>query len=158
MLHYVTKKPIAPPFAGKFDGADTAQRCVFANGCWDLLHCGHFNAFRQARELAARFHDDTNANGDPPNDPEAKNGESAQQSPAPLGASRRAVQLVVGLHSNDTVLREKGKQCVMTDAERGELLRACAMVDEVVPDVPYSHITPELLDAHGPSPIHLSVY
>ncbi len=34
MLHYVTKKPIAPPFAGKFDGADTAQRCVFANGCF----------------------------------------------------------------------------------------------------------------------------
>ena len=110
---------------------------VFANGCWDLLHCGHFNAFRQARELAARFHDDANANGDL----EAKNGESVQQSPAPLGARRRAVQLVVGLHSNDTVLREKGKQCVMTDAEREELLLACAMVDEVVPDVPYAHIT-----------------
>ncbi len=31
------------------------------------------------------------------------------------------------------------------------LLGACAMVDAVVPDVPYAHITPELLDTVGPS-------
>ena len=111
---------------------------VFANGCWDLLHAGHFNAFRQARELAARFDDDR----------EQGQGGGHHHDPS---ASPPRVELVVGIHSNDTVAREKGKALVMTDAERAELLGACAMVDAVVPDVPYAHITPELLDTVGPS-------
>lgn len=72
---------------------------VWADGCFDMMHYGHANALRQAREL-----------GD---------------------------VLVVGVHSDAEVLRNKGPP-VMNEAERYAAVRACKWADEVVEDAPYS--------------------
>lgn len=50
--------------------------------------------------------------------------------------------LVVGVHSDEEIMRHKGP-CVMTAKERYAMVRACKWVDEVVEDAPY---TTELSD------------
>lgn len=72
---------------------------IWADGCFDMMHYGHANALRQAREL-----------GD---------------------------VLVVGVHSDAEVLRNKGPP-VMNEAERYAAVRACKWVDEVAEDAPYN--------------------
>mmetsp|Transcript_11322 Transcript_11322/g.28558 ORF Transcript_11322/g.28558 Transcript_11322/m.28558 type:complete len:279 (-) Transcript_11322:8-844(-) len=52
-------------------------------------------------------------------------------------ASSLADILVVGVHSDDEIMKNKGPT-VMTEEERYELVRACKWVDELVEDVPYS--------------------
>lgn len=79
---------------------------LFMDGCFDIMHSGHFNALRQARRL-----------GD---------------------------VLVVGVHSDEEILRNKGPT-TFTEEERYSLLRKTRFVDEVVEDVPYTP-TIELLD------------
>eukprot|EP00744_Colponema_vietnamica_P004284 GILI01006429.1.p1 GENE.GILI01006429.1~~GILI01006429.1.p1 ORF type:complete len:456 (+),score=118.35 GILI01006429.1:45-1412(+) len=79
---------------------------VYIDGCFDLMHSGHFNAIRQAKAL-----------GD---------------------------ILVVGVHSDEEITRNKGPP-VINERERYALVEACKWVDEMVPDVPYS-VNLELLD------------
>jgi len=82
---------------------------LFLDGCFDIMHAGHFNAIRQAKAL-----------GD---------------------------ILVVGVHSDAEILRNKGPT-TMTDEERLYAVKACKWVDEVVFDVPYSPSV-DLLDRLG---------
>jgi ethanolamine-phosphate cytidylyltransferase len=77
------------------------------DGCFDLMHSGHFNAVRQAKALGKI--------------------------------------LVVGVHSDEEIARNKGPP-VMNEQERYAMVRACKWVDEVIEDAPYSP-TIELLDA-----------
>lgn len=101
--------------------AESAQPRVvraFVNGCWDLLHCGHFNAFRQARDAAAALVD---------------------------GDDSRVI-LVIGVHPNDEIRRVKGGAFVTSEVEKEAVLRACKFVDEVVHNIPYGEMCPELLD------------
>jgi ethanolamine-phosphate cytidylyltransferase len=79
---------------------------VYLDGCFDLMHAGHYNAIRQAKAL-----------GD---------------------------VLVVGVHSDEEILRNKGPT-TLNDQERLYAVNACKWVDEVVFDVPYSPSV-ELLD------------
>ena len=58
----------------------------------------------------------------------------------------RPCQIVVGVHSDAEIERQKGP-CIMKEQERYAAVRACRWVDEVVEDVPYSP-TPELLVKH----------
>jgi len=95
-------------------GADPSR--VYIDGCWDIMHSGHFNAIRQAKMLAKT--------------------------------------LVVGIHSDEEITRNKGPP-VMSMHERVAMLRACKWVDEIVENAPYSPNI-ELLDrlnclyiAHG---------
>lgn len=109
---------------------------VFLNGCWDLPHSGHFNAFRQARLECARL----------------------------VGGDDSRVVLVCGVHPNHEIRREKGGAFVMSEKEKDVVLRACRFIDEVVHDVPYDEMSPELLDSpqircdvvsHGDDPVML---
>jgi len=109
---------------------------VFLSGCWDLPHSGHFNAFRQVRECCAKFVD---------------------------GDDSRVV-LVVGVHSNDEIRREKGGAFVMSEDEKDVVLRSCRFVDEIVHDIPYDEMSPTVLDradirchvaSHGDDPVML---
>lgn len=72
---------------------------IYIDGCWDIMHSGHFNAIRQAKMLGK--------------------------------------VLVVGVHSDDEIIRNKGMP-VMNYEERLAMVRACKWVDEVVQDAPYS--------------------
>lgn len=71
---------------------------AYIDGCYDIMHSGHYNAIRQAKSLCD--------------------------------------ELVVGIHSNAEILRQKGPP-VMSDEERLATVRACKWVDEVVFDTPY---------------------
>jgi len=82
---------------------------VYLDGCFDLMHAGHYNAIRQAKAL-----------GD---------------------------ILVVGVHSDAEILRNKGPT-TMNEEERLYAVKNCKWVDEVVFDVPYSPSV-ELLDRHN---------
>jgi len=84
------------------------------NGCWDLLHTGHYNALRQAKEIS------------PPN-----------------------AVLVAGIHANAEIKRVKGGAFVASDSEKATMLTACKYVDEIIENVPYTTMTPELLDEFG---------
>ena len=53
-------------------------------------------------------------------------------------------ELVVGVHSNAEILRNKGPP-VMNDDERMAAVKACKWIDQVVFDTPYS-VSVELLD------------
>ncbi len=55
-------------------------------------------------------------------------------------------ELVVGIHSDETVARYK-RQPLMTMEERIKVVEACRYVDEVVPDAPLE-VPGEYLDAH----------
>jgi ethanolamine-phosphate cytidylyltransferase len=80
---------------------------VYVDGCFDIMHSGHYNALRQAKQL-----------GD---------------------------ILVVGVHSDEEILRNKGPT-TMKDEERIAMVKNCKWVDEVVFGVPYSP-TITLLDS-----------
>jgi len=83
---------------------------IFADGVFDLMHSGHFNAVRQAREL-----------GD---------------------------YLVVGINSDTEVKRAKGSFPIYSQNERGEIMRGCKWVDEVIVGTPYA-VTLEFLNSTG---------
>jgi len=72
---------------------------VWIDGCFDMMHFGHANALRQAREM-----------GD---------------------------VLVVGVHNDEEVLKNKGPP-VMNEEERYAAVAACKWVDEVVKNAPYT--------------------
>ena len=72
---------------------------VYVDGCWDVMHSGHYNAIRQAKQL-----------GD---------------------------ILVVGVHSDEEIIRNKRKP-VMNNKQRMAAVTACKWADEVIFDVPYS--------------------
>eukprot|EP00475_Leptophrys_vorax_P032904 TRINITY_DN5130_c0_g1_i1.p1 TRINITY_DN5130_c0_g1~~TRINITY_DN5130_c0_g1_i1.p1 ORF type:complete len:457 (-),score=133.28 TRINITY_DN5130_c0_g1_i1:47-1387(-) len=71
---------------------------VYIDGCFDVMHAGHYNALRQAKSL-----------GD---------------------------ILVVGVHSDEEIMRNKGPP-VMNDEERKSIVAACKWVDEVAFGTPY---------------------
>jgi len=60
-----------------------------------------------------------------------------------------AAELVVAVHDSADTEKQKGRQTVYSDEERCAIALSCAWVDRIVPNVPYSVITEELLDAHG---------
>lgn len=62
---------------------------AYIDGCYDIMHSGHYNAIRQAKSLCD--------------------------------------ELVVGIHSNAEILRQKGPP-VMSDEERLATVRACKWV------------------------------
>ncbi|OMJ78270.1 hypothetical protein SteCoe_21948 [Stentor coeruleus] len=80
---------------------------IYIDGCWDIMHSGHFNAIRQAKMLGKT--------------------------------------LVVGIHSDEEIMRNKGMP-VMNNEERMAMIKACKWVDEVVENAPYS-ATNEWLDS-----------
>ena len=79
---------------------------TYIDGCFDIMHSGHYNAIRQAKQLTDI--------------------------------------LVVGVHSDEEILKHKGPP-VMNNDERLATVRACKWVDEVVFDTPYNPSL-ELLD------------
>lgn len=89
---------------------------VYVDMVADLFHAGHASFLRQAKELGASLH------------------------------PGRDVELVVGVHSDDTVLGYKRKP-VCSMEERVDVVRSIAGVASVVPDAPLL-LTPEYLDAH----------
>jgi len=119
-VHDAAGRPDSP-------GAEEKQGVrVFINGCWDLLHAGHYNAIRQARQFGST--------------------------------------LIVGVHPNEWIRRIKGGAFVLSEEEKEIMLRGCKYVDEVVHDIPYDEITPDILDredirahfaAHGDDPVVL---
>lgn len=62
-------------------------------------------------------------------------------------ASKLGDQLVVGVHSDETVRAYK-RSPVMTMAERIQVIAACRFVDEVIPDAPLG-VTREWIDRHA---------
>jgi len=58
-----------------------------------------------------------------------------------------STKLVVGIHSNEEIRRNKGPP-VMTEVERYEMLTHIKWVDEIAYDVPYSPSI-EVLDMYG---------
>ena len=78
--------------------SDNTDR-IYIDGCWDIMHSGHFNAIRQAKMLGKT--------------------------------------LVVGVHSDEEIMRNKGMS-VMNNEERVAMVKACKWVDEVVENAPYS--------------------
>ena len=72
---------------------------IYIDGCWDIMHSGHFNAIRQAKMLGKT--------------------------------------LVVGIHSDEEIMRNKGMP-VMNNEERISMVNSCKWVDEVVENAPYS--------------------
>jgi len=108
---------------------------VFVNGCWDLPHSGHYNALRQARDIAIE-----------------------------MTGSEDHVFLVAGIHSNSEIRRVKGGAFVISEDEKETILLACKYVDAVAHDVPYKHIDSAVLDradvrchfvCHGDDPVVL---
>lgn len=71
----------------------------YVDGCFDLMHSGHYNAIRQAKQLCDI--------------------------------------LVVGIHSDDEITRNKAAP-VMRQDERYALMNHIKWADEIVYDVPYS--------------------
>jgi len=69
------------------------------DGCFDIIHSGHYNAIRKSKAL-----------GD---------------------------VLVVGIHTNEEIRRNK-RVPLLTDEERRGMVEACKWVDEIVWDVPYA--------------------
>ncbi|KAJ1500437.1 Ethanolamine-phosphate cytidylyltransferase [Coelomomyces lativittatus] len=80
------------------DGTVRKPVIVWVDGCFDMMHYGHANALRQAKQM-----------GD---------------------------LLVVGVHSDESILLHKGPT-VMKEEERYEAVAACKWVDVVVPNAPY---------------------
>jgi ethanolamine-phosphate cytidylyltransferase len=82
------------------DTTNTNRRVVrgYVDGCFDIMHSGHYNALRQAKMLCD--------------------------------------VLVVGVHSDEEILRNKGPP-VMNNEERMATVKACKWADEVVFDTPY---------------------
>ena len=78
---------------------DSSCDRIYIDGCWDIMHSGHFNAIRQAKMLGKT--------------------------------------LVVGIHSDEEILRNKGMP-VMCNEERIAMIKSCKWVDEVVENAPYS--------------------
>lgn len=83
---------------------------IYADGVFDLVHSGHFNAIRQAKKL-----------GD---------------------------VLVVGVNSDEDVLKSKGFSPIYTEEERAELIRGCKWVDEVIVGTKYC-VDMELLNKYN---------
>ena len=79
---------------------------AYLDGCFDLMHSGHYNAIRQAKAICD--------------------------------------ELVVGVHSDAEILRNKGPP-VMNDEERLAAVHACKWIDQVEFDTPYTPSI-ELLD------------
>ena len=71
----------------------------YIDGCFDIMHSGHYNAIRQAKQLCDI--------------------------------------LVVGVHSDDEILKHKGPP-VMNENERLSIVKACKWCDEIVFDTPYN--------------------
>ncbi|ETO19585.1 hypothetical protein RFI_17648 [Reticulomyxa filosa] len=93
---------------------------IYLDGCWDVMHSGHYNAIRQAKLYSITKKKKIKIKG--------------------LGDI-----LIVGVHSDKEIARNK-REPVMNDEERMAMVRACKWTDEVVFDVPYSP-TVELLDS-----------
>eukprot|EP00696_Hemimastix_kukwesjijk_P014568 gnl/Hemi2/28603_TR9482_c0_g1_i1.p1 gnl/Hemi2/28603_TR9482_c0_g1~~gnl/Hemi2/28603_TR9482_c0_g1_i1.p1 ORF type:complete len:689 (+),score=210.55 gnl/Hemi2/28603_TR9482_c0_g1_i1:133-2067(+) len=85
--------------AAASDSAPKKPVRIYLDGCFDIMHSGHYNALRQAKSL-----------GD---------------------------VLVVGIHSDAEILKNKGPT-TMKDDERRKTVEACKWVDEIAWDVPYS--------------------
>lgn len=94
--------------SGSASSADAPRKPIrcYIDGCFDIMHSGHYNAIRQAKALTDI--------------------------------------LVVGVHSDEEIMRHKGPP-VMNNEERLATVRACKWVDEVVFDTPYNPSL-ELLD------------
>lgn len=90
---------------------------VFLNGCFDLLHFGHVNALRQAKQYKFGPGDNTD--------------------------DRKVPTVVAGIHSNAEIRRVKGGAFINSEEEKERLLLACRWVDEVSHDVPYGVIRAE---------------
>lgn len=84
----------------------------FVDGCFDLMHSGHFNALRQAKSMYNWSH---------------------ALIFSILGVCRT---LIVGIHSNEEIEHQKGPP-VMHQAERYGLLEHIKWIDEIEYDVPY---------------------
>ena len=103
--HYQTHLPPTASLSHTASAASAAsagtRRPVrtYIDGCFDIMHSGHYNAIRQAKQLTDI--------------------------------------LVVGVHSDDEILKHKGPP-VMNNEERLATVRACKWVDEVVLDTPYN--------------------
>ncbi|WP_232843341.1 adenylyltransferase/cytidyltransferase family protein [Corynebacterium hindlerae] len=69
----------------------------YVPGGFDMLHIGHLNILRAARQ--------------------------------------RCTRLVVGVATDESLIRMKGRAPVIQEAERAELVRSLAFVDEVIRDV-----------------------
>ena len=84
-------------------GAPGRQPRVYVDGCFDMMHSGHFNAVRQAKLLADQ-----------------------------VGGL-----LVVGVHSDEEILRNKGPAVTKND-ERLAVVSAVKWVDELIFETPYT--------------------
>jgi ethanolamine-phosphate cytidylyltransferase len=87
---------------------------VLVNGCWDLLHTGHYNALRQVKQSIPKDW-----------------------------------SLVAGIHSNEEIRRVKGGAFINSDKDKATMLMGCKYVDEIIENVPYTTMTPALLDQLG---------
>jgi len=83
----------------------------FVDGCFDLMHSGHYNALRQAKSILPYY----------------------SHCVYILGVCD---VLIVGIHSNEEIERQKGPP-VMRQEERYELLKHIKWIDEISYDVPY---------------------
>ena len=100
--HYQTHLPSTASLSHTTSSTSSAPRApvrTYIDGCFDIMHSGHYNAIRQAKALTDI--------------------------------------LVVGVHSDDEILKHKGPP-VMNNEERLATVRACKWVDEVVFDTPYN--------------------
>ncbi len=103
-------------------------RC-FINGCFDLLHIGHLNALRQVKHFSlARLLSDS-----------PDKCESSDDS-----IRKPAIHVVAGIHANEEIRRVKGGAFMNSEQEKERLLKACRFVDEVIHDIPYGVIKPEV--------------
>ncbi|KAH8741063.1 hypothetical protein FG386_001615 [Cryptosporidium ryanae] len=106
----------------KFEKSDNPS--IFIDGVFDLVHAGHFNALRQARQFGEK--------------------------------------LIVGINSDEECFSSKGCYPIYNQYERGELIKSCKWVDDVIVGTPYT-VKETLLDkigcnfvAHGDDPVTCS--
>lgn len=91
-------------------------RC-YLDGCFDMMHSGHYNAIRQAKQLTDQI---------------------TERDPVTGEMVKLPGVLVVGVHSDAEIAKHKGGPPVMNDHERLEMVKNCKWVDEVVFDTPYN--------------------
>ena len=82
---------------------------AYIDGCFDMIHSGHYNAIRQAKQ--------------------------------------KCKVLVVGVNSDEEILKTKGPS-ILTEDERAEIIRSCRWVDEVAEATEYS-VSEEILDRYN---------
>lgn len=97
---------------------------MWVDGCFDLLHFGHANAIRQTYLLGME-----------------------------LQSGGGGVEVLVGCHSDDEILRVKGPS-IMKEEERYEALRACKWVTYVVENAPYSTRLKDILRFEADFVVH----